>query len=197
MTKRGYFILFEGCDGSGKSTQARLLAESQLLNPRKQMCFPDRTTEIGKMINQYLQKKGDLNDYAIHLLFSANRWELSDQIQKLLNDGISIICDRYWYSGVAYSAAKGLPLEWCKNPDVGIPQPDLVLFFDADLDVLAKRPGYGEERYEKSEFQKKVRDVFIQLKDENWVMINANQPIEAVTSDVQKVVKEFIQNHPH
>lgn len=193
--KKGYFILFEGCDRTGKTTQARLLAESGLLKPNEQMRFPDRTTEIGKMIDQYLKKSADLNDQAVHLLFSANRWELSEKILNLLNNGTSIICDRYWYSGVAYTAAKGISIEWCKQPDVGIPQPDLVIFFDADVQKLQSRGEFGEERYEKIEFQKKVRENFLKLKGNNWVTIDASKPIEEVTSDVQKAVKNFLDSH--
>lgn len=194
MQKKGFFILFEGCDGTGKTTQARLLAESNLLTPIEQMCFPNRTTEIGKMIDQYLKKSSDLNDQAIHLLFSANRWELAEKIKSLLNNGTSIICDRYWYSGVAYTAAKGISIEWCKQPDVGIPEPDLVIFFDANVETLLSRRGFGEERYEKVEFQKKVRDNFLKLKGDNWVVIDATKPIDEVTNEVQKVVKQFLES---
>jgi dTMP kinase len=49
-----------------------------------------------------------MNNQTIHLLFSANRWEESELIVDTLNQGINIICDRYAYSGVAYSNAKGL-----------------------------------------------------------------------------------------
>ena len=58
------------------------------------------------MINSYLQSKTDINDNAIHLLFSANRWEMSQNITDTLNKGTTIIADRYAYSGVAYSVAK-------------------------------------------------------------------------------------------
>ena len=195
MQKKGFFILFEGCDGTGKTTQARLLSQSNLLTPNEQMCFPNRTTEIGKMIDQYLKKSSDLNDQAIHLLFSANRWELADKIKSLLNSGTSIICDRYWYSGVAYTAAKGISIEWCKQPDVGIPEPDLVIFFDANVETHLSRRGFGEERYEKVEFQKKVRDNFLKLKGDNWVIIDATKPIDEVTNEVQNVVKQFLESH--
>ena len=102
---------------------------------------------------------------------------------------------KIWYSGVAYTAAKGISIEWCKQPDVGIPQPDLVIFFDADVQKLQSRGEFGEERYEKIEFQKKVRENFLKLKGDNWVTIDASKPIEEVTSDVQKAVKNFLDSH--
>ena len=107
--KRGYFIVFEGCDHSGKTTQSKLLSESGIFKNVTTMTFPDRTTLIGSMINNYLQKSTKLNDKAIHLLFSANRWEKESKINELLNNGTTIICDRSSYSGIAYSVAKGLP----------------------------------------------------------------------------------------
>ena len=68
-------------------------------------------------------------------------------IQQLLNEGKYVICDRYWYSGVAYSCAKGLDYEWCKAPDRGLIEPDLVIYLRADPEVLQKRKDYGDERY--------------------------------------------------
>jgi dTMP kinase len=69
---RGAFIVVEGLDRAGKSTQVAGLAKA--LNARS-IKFPDRTTPIGKMIDNYLAQKSDMEDRAIHLLFSANRWE--------------------------------------------------------------------------------------------------------------------------
>jgi dTMP kinase len=60
-------------------------------------------------------------------------------------------------------------LDWCKSPDDGLPEPDLVLFIDLPPEVAAARSGYGEERYEKLEFQIKVRKMFDQLRNpETW-----------------------------
>ena len=59
------------------------------------------------MLNMYLQNRDfKFPDEAVHLLFAVNRWEMKEQIIKDLNDGITVICDRYAFSGVAYSAAK-------------------------------------------------------------------------------------------
>ncbi len=67
----------------------------------------DRESESGKMLNQYLQNRDyKVSDEAIHLLFSVNRWEMKEQILSDLADGITLVCDRYAFSGVAYSAAK-------------------------------------------------------------------------------------------
>jgi dTMP kinase len=89
--KRGAFIVIEGLDRSGKSTQAKRLVERlEKTTKAKLVKFPseytthssmlltgmiDRSTPIGKMIDAYLRSQSELDDRAIHLLFSANRWE--------------------------------------------------------------------------------------------------------------------------
>jgi Thymidylate kinase len=60
----------------------------------------------GHIIDEYLRKKIELPDQAAHLLFSANRWEREPTLTKLIEQGITLICDRYSFSGVAFSAAK-------------------------------------------------------------------------------------------
>jgi dTMP kinase len=191
---RGVFVVFEGCDGAGKSTQVQKLATSGIFASCERMAFPDRTTPIGGMIDQYLRNAKDISDQAIHLLFSANRWELAGGIESLLAQGTSIICDRYWFSGTAYSAAKGIDMEWCKMPEVGLPRPDLVLLLDLDVAILANRKGFGAERYEKLDLQKRVRDAYMQLRDDSWILINANQSVDDVAVEVMAAVKAVIDN---
>lgn len=86
----------------------------------------------------------------------------------MLSSGISVISDRYAFSGVVYTAAKGIPLSWCKQSDIGLPAPDLTLFLEISPEVAALRGGYGEERYEETGFQKRVREVFAVLAKEAW-----------------------------
>jgi len=160
----------------------------------KLLKFPDRTTAIWKMIDSYLRSQSELDDHAIHLLFSANRWELASSIEASLREGTWVVCDRYAFSGVSFSASKGLPLDWCITPDVGLPCPDIVLFLDVSPEVAATRGGYGEERYEKREMQERVRVIFRELAvtmGERWVTINAGQSLAEVTSLIWEKVQPF------
>ena len=97
--ERGVFILLEGLDRSGKSTQCLLLMDA--LRERKiavrAMHFPVRTTTIGQMIDAHLSNNSSdaLSDEAVHLLFSANRWECKHDIEETLAQGTSIVMDRY------------------------------------------------------------------------------------------------------
>lgn len=114
--------------------------------PAKYVNFPDRTTECGGLINSFLTNKKDFNDETIHLLFTMNRWEAKMNMEKMLKDGVTLIVDRYSYSGVAFSAAKGLDLEWCKAPESGLLKPDLVLLLTMTASAISKRGGFGDER---------------------------------------------------
>ena len=84
-------------------------------------------------------------------------------IAALLAAGTTVLCDRYYHSGIVYSAAKqnpALSLSWARAPEVGLPRPDLVLFLDLDEAQARSRGGWGGEAYEKVEMQRRVRELF-------------------------------------
>ncbi|KAL3894893.1 MAG: hypothetical protein SGARI_007611 [Bacillariaceae sp.] len=159
---------------------------------------------VGNLINQYLQSTSELDDRAIHLLFSANRWELAPKLKEtLMEQSTSVVCDRYAYSGVAFSSAKESlqdDLEWCKSCDVGLPAPDAVIFLDLTQEQAEQRGGYGEERYEKKEMQQRVRQRFSQLQamDERdgqvpWYVVNAAQTVEEVQKEINEIVEKTVE----
>ena len=162
---RGALIVLEGCDRSGKSTQAGFIVD--YLRKKgfraEKMNFPERSTQVGQVINSYLKGQIDAPDEVIHLLFSANRWEHSERIKEKLQGGISLVVDRYAHSGAAYTGAKGLDQEWCCNPDRGLPKPDLVVFLDVRPSKSAERSGFGNERYENIVFQQDVYKAYERL----------------------------------
>ena len=127
-------------------------------------------------------------------------------VHKYNKNGINIICDRYSYSGIAYSSSKeikddeNMSLNWCKTSESGLPKPDLVLFLNLSVEEAQKRGNYGDERYEKLEFQKKVKNAFdILIRNESlnnkytkWNVINANNEIDNIHKEIVKVVDETI-----
>lgn len=199
---RGRLILIEGLDRSGKSTQASILT-AKLVNG-KLIKFPDRTTNIGKIINQYLTDETfELSDQSAHLLFSSNRWELAKSIVDDLHKGINIVMDRYIYSGIAYSLAKSYTtkcpqmgdVDWLYSPDKGLPKPDVTFFLTLDLEQLSSRKGWGDERYEKQEFQKTVKQCFLKIlqpdTDDSIQIIDVNNlNIEEVTAKLWTIIEE-------
>ncbi|CAI4034459.1 hypothetical protein SMKI_10G2520 [Saccharomyces mikatae IFO 1815] len=204
---RGKLILIEGLDRTGKTTQCNILYKR--LQPNcKLLKFPERSTRIGSLINQYLTDDSfQLSDQAIHLLFSANRWEMVDTMKKALLEGENIIMDRYVYSGVAYSAAKetnGMDLDWCLQPDIGLLKPDLTLFLSTqDVNSNAEKDGFGNERYETLNFQKKVKQTFITLLenemrkgDESIRIVDVtNKGIHEVEALIWQIVQPVLTTH--
>ncbi|XP_053675924.1 uncharacterized protein LOC128726158 [Anopheles nili] len=189
--KRGAFIVLEGCDRTGKTSQCKQLVETlnQAGVQAKYMNFPDRSTRSGELINAYLTKKGDFTDEGIHLLFTLNRWERTKEMEELLRCGVNLIVDRYSFSGVAFTSAKGLDIEWCKAPESGLLKPDLVLLLTLSPEALSKRGGFGDERYEVPEFQKKVIEKYLMLKDDRyWKVIDADKNFDDLASDLCKEV---------
>lgn len=92
----------------------------------------------------------------MHLLFSANRWLLAQKIRQSLLSGVTVLADRYCFSGITYSLAKKLEKTWVCMPEVGLPKPDIVLFLDIDSTQVSTRKNFGKEILEKRYFQKNV-----------------------------------------
>ncbi|KRX01963.1 P-loop containing nucleoside triphosphate hydrolase [Pseudocohnilembus persalinus] len=185
MGSRGLLVVFEGLDRCGKSTQCQKLVERLQKDKLETVLqsFPDRTTILGQMINDYLKGNKELNNEVIHLLFSANRWEKNNQMIKNLQNSVNIVLDRYAYSGVAYSSAKGLDVQWCKNSDIGLLKPDIVFYLYLGEEEQIKRGQYGEEVYEKKEFQLKVKEKFEQIlrEEDNIVMVDASKSVQDIS----------------
>mmetsp|Transcript_38264 Transcript_38264/g.43862 ORF Transcript_38264/g.43862 Transcript_38264/m.43862 type:complete len:137 (-) Transcript_38264:3-413(-) len=120
---------------------------------------------------------------------------MKEFVSEKIREGTNIVCDRYAYSGVAYSHAKGLDFDWCVQPDKGLPQPDLVLFINTSPTEIASRSGFGEERYEKEEFQTKVFHAYSLMKDleHNWVEIEGgDQDIDQVYN---QIIEKLLEKH--
>ncbi|KAG5518686.1 hypothetical protein PMAC_002655 [Pneumocystis sp. 'macacae'] len=199
---RGSLIVIEGLDNTGKTTQCELLAEEFRVKniPVKIQKFPDRSTEIGRLINSYLSGTLELEDHAVHLLFSANRWEIIEKIRKYLEEGIFVVADRYIYSGIAFSVAKGLNIDWCKASERGLLLPDCVIYLDVSQKKISQRQDYGSERYETKTMQENVQSIFKNIFETDcsvycpWYWINASNSISQVKTEIWDVVQEIINN---
>lgn len=194
--KRGSLIVFEGLDRTGKTTQSRLLFESLKKTRKvKLTSFPNRQTQIGQLINSYLTDKEVVysNEF-IHLLFSINRWECIKEIEEDLLKGISVIIDRYSYSGIAFSVAKGLNNVWCTMTEKGLLKPDIIFYFTGDVYQIAQRSRYGNERYETINMQLSVKEAYEQIMacDESlWNVIDANKSINDVKIHIENIILDL------
>lgn len=161
----------------------------------------DRTTAIGKIIDSYLRGETHLDDHAIHLLFSANRWELASRIRDYISKGITVVIDRYSYSGAVYSAAKNnenLSLQWAWQPEIGLPRPDIWFFLNISPEKARERGGYGLERYENVSLQLRVGELFKSLKamedNSEMCIVDAGQSKEKVAEEMSAKVLTTIKN---
>lgn len=194
---RGALIVLEGCDRSGKTTQSLKLVEAlnNMKIPAKKISFPDRSTPIGSIINDYLSRKIELPDRSVHLLFTANRWELEPEIRREIESGVTLIVDRYSYSGVVFTSAKQcVDFEWCCGPENGLPKPDLVMFLKLPISDMVKRSGFGDERYENIEFQNKVDKNYEKFKNDSFIHIDAAQDISILTNNLLEQVMKTIDS---
>ena len=130
--------------------------------------------------------------------------QYSSSIEQTLLAGTTIVCDRYAFSGIAFSASKIrpsslsyplLPYAWCRAPDSGLPSPDLTLFLAVSPAVQASRGGFGAERYENADTQRRVADVFERIADEvqggggRWEALDADLGEEEVREAVWRCVE--------
>src|SRR5437867_11081039 len=110
----GYLIAFEGLDQSGKQTQAETLRDRLKADGRRVrlLSFPDYGTCIGEEIARALQGERDYGPDVMQLLYIANRYERKPDLQRWLDGGLILVCDRYVASSVAYGEAQGLDAGW-------------------------------------------------------------------------------------
>lgn len=162
--------------------------------PVEAQCFPDRTTLVGTVLNDFLSKKQNLPPEAAHLLFSANRWECEEKMLETLHSGTTLIIDRYAASGAAFAAATtGRSLGWCRTPDKGLPRPDIVFLLNVSEVTQSLRHNWGNERFENLKLQRQVMDNYEKLKDNTWRVIDADQKMLNIHSQIMDSVPDIIE----
>ena len=195
VEKRGTLIAIEGLDKSGKTTQCKNLVDTLIKEDYDtvEMSFPNRGTKIGDLLDDYLTKKINMDNKAVTMLFSANRWEFVEEILEHLNNGTNVVMDRYAYSGVAYSASKeGLNYQWCRQLDVGLPRPDQVFFLEIQPETAALRAGYGIDRYEDIDTQYAALTNYTKMWENSWVPIDSTVDEKLVAAAIYKMAKAII-----
>ncbi|KAF9761400.1 putative thymidylate kinase [Nosema granulosis] len=191
----GLFVVVEGVDKSGKTTVVRELYEALSKNyPVKKISFPDRSTAIGTILDKYLKGIVDMSPEATHLLFTADRYEKKREIEELSRNNI-LICDRYSWSGITSTVAKGIDLGWCLETERLLPKADITLYLEADIEVISRRRGFGDEVLETTEIQHKIKDCFGQMRDysENVVVLDATKSVEDITAIAVKHVLRCLE----
>ena len=180
---RGKLIVFEGGDRSGKTTQSRLL--QQAIPDSVLLRYPDRTTPLGQLLNSFLAGKTEFTPAVSNLLFIASLWQTLEEANKHLDEGRTVIMDRYTTSCFVYSLLRGVDPQQLKTLLGGMPEPTVTFFLDVDPKQSSQRGDFGQEIYDSVEYQTKVRNEFLKIpRDFNWITIDAAQSIEAVQANI-------------
>ncbi len=191
------FIVIEGIDGSGKSTQLRYLINylEKEKKPYKYLHFPRSDAPIfGDLISRFL--RGDfgsvsaVNPYLVALLYAGDRHDAAHMINQWINDGNLVILDRYVYSNIAFQCAKiddavhrKMLKDWILHLEFEyykIPRPDLNLFLDVPFSFTSKNLSSARKGNDRKylngkkdiheddlQFQQKVRDMYLWQVNEN------------------------------
>lgn len=191
-------ITFEGIDQSGKETQSKMLTGRlrDLGYSVGHMYFPDYETPIGREIRAFLDGKNDYSPMVRQMLYAVNRYEMLDNIEKMLEEKDFVIADRYIPSGLAYGVVNGIDAKWASSLESYLPQPDIVVVLDISSEVSRNRK--SEEKrdvYEKSyDFLDKVRNTYLELaKEFGWIVVDASKPIQAVHKDIWERFSQILK----
>jgi len=186
----GYFIAFEGIDGCGKSTQAKILANKcKQIGLEPVLTREPGATTAGQSIRKILFET-ELNPLTEAYLFAADRAEhINNVIKPALNSDKVIISDRYLLSSIVYQGiGKGLGVDIIRdinNYAIRGINPDITLILDIPVDMALKRL-HNKSRFEYLQLQETVREGFIEeaSKDPNLVIVDATGSIDDVTQSI-------------
>jgi dTMP kinase len=196
MVKKGIFMVIEGLDGSGKTTQAVLLAEKLSKNHPVMLTAEPSRGKIGTFIRDCcLYEQTRLPTEAEALLFAADRIEhMQKEIKPALNEGKLVICDRYVYSSLAYQGSAGLSLDWIKTINARALQPDFSLFLDVSPERVLERLQRKKSVMETLETQQKVREIYLKYVEKGeLIRIDGDKTREVVANELFVTVAELLK----
>src|SRR5258706_955429 len=183
----GHLIAFEGLDQSGKQTQAELLRDRLKQDGHKArvVSFPDYGTSIGEEIARALQGEREYGPDVMQLLYVANRYERKPDVQRWLDGGLILVCDRYVASSIAYGEAFGLDAGWLAEMQKYLPAPALTIMLDIAPETAAARKSADRDRYERDlAMLGRVRNSYRrQAAAGGWVVLDRERAKDALAAD--------------
>ena len=204
--RRGRFLAFEGIDGSGKTTQLKRLVKR--LNDMGQRCYETREPTdgpIGSMIRQALTGRIQLDNRAMAALFAADRVDHltngSNGLLPMLDRGIHVVTDRYYFSSYAYHAVD-MDMDWVIQANAqaaALLRPTATLFIDVSPEVSLERISknrFHTELYEEQGRLTRTRALFYEAferqKDcENVIIVDGNLDEDSLEAAIWEKVKGF------
>ena len=204
---RGLFIVFEGIDGSGKTTQVKMLSEWLEAMGRKTYITAEPTPfPTGKALREALGGKVKKTECEMAVMFVQDRiaHNITAEvgIEALLDAGVDVICDRYYYSSLAYQG-QATDYQWVKTMNIDCPEirrPDVCVYIDLLPEQSLERISRGRESveiYENAETLTRVRNQFLAvIKDleatDNIYVVNGYRTPDEVSADICAIVKGMI-----
>lgn len=197
--RTGLLIIFEGIDGTGKSTQVRLLSEAlRTLGCEVVTTFEPTDGPFGKKIRALFSNRASVSrEEELALFMDDRRWHVQELIAPALAAGKVVISDRYYLSTAAYQGAAGLdPERIIQDNEAFAPVPDCVLLLEAPVTVGRRRIEELRQEnpndFEREEGLRKVSEVFAALKRDYIHRIDATRPIEEVGKAVWERVLPLV-----
>ena len=192
----GYLIAFEGLDQSGKQTQAERLRDRLKQDGRKArlVSFPDYGTSIGEEIARALQGEREYGADVMQLLYVANRYERKPDLQRWLDGGLVLVCDRYTASSVAYGEAFGLDPAWLSDMQRFLPPASLTIMLDIAPETAAGRKSADRDRYERDlALLGRVRESYRrQAAAGGWVVLDGERTKDTIAADVYEAATRVL-----
>ena len=198
------FIVFEGLDGSGKSTQIKALNDKLKLNNYDVISLREPgSTEIGDKVLEILESSQKLTPIMEFLLFSISRSAIINQkIMPNLNENKIVLCDRYFYSSIAYQGSgRNLDNDFIhkiNNKIVDDVIPDIVFYFDLTWEEKIKRKGIDHsDRFEKEDklFHENVRKSYLQMAETDstkWIVIDATLKMDEISEIIYAKISDIL-----
>jgi dTMP kinase len=198
-SKKGILITIEGIDGVGKSSHAALLSRFLRAGGHEVIELKEPTDgSWGKKIKNLTKKGRNVSPKEECKWFLQDRIEdVEKNINPALNSGKIVIMDRYYYSNMAYQGALGLDVKTIQEENERFsPKPDLVIILDAPpkigLDRIKNQRKEDLNYFENLEYQIKVRELFLSMKDfDNVRIIDGSKTLEEVQNDIRGLVCEI------
>ncbi|WP_309713108.1 dTMP kinase [Pseudolysinimonas sp.] len=167
MSSPGRFIVLEGLDGAGTTTQGALLA-ARLIEHDIPVELTKEPTDgvIGKIARAFTDGDLHLEPETVALTFAADRIEHTVEIRALLDAGTWVVSDRYVASSLAYQTSQGLPFEWVRTLNSRAMEPDATVFVDTSVEAcvarLDARGEFNTGPFDKASALEKARDLYRQ-----------------------------------
>lgn len=197
--RKGILVVFEGIDGSGKSTQAHLLMEWLKKKGFDVVYFREpSTSRWGRMVKKKALVADSLSpEEELDLFIKDRRANVRKNLKPALNKKKFVILDRYYYSTIAYQGAKGIDKELIKRMNEEfVVQPDMVFVLDIDSEKGLARIEDRRKKYklfEQEDYLMKVREIFRSFKGEKFIHLDGLKAKGEINEKIKKAVLNYLK----